>query len=61
MLSGTDTTTDANKSGTKKMKAQGLRVKLALNERGKVGGGIQYIPIEHAAVEGRDLYFVECL
>lgn len=44
-----------------KMKDRGLRVKLALDEEGKVGGMIQYVPIEYASVEGRDLYFIYCI
>jgi len=44
-----------------KMKDKGLRVKLALDDRGEVGGMIQYTPIEHSFVEGKDLYFVNCI
>ena len=44
-----------------KMKDRGLRVKLALDDEGKVGGMIQYVPSEYAAVEGRDLYFIYCI
>lgn len=43
------------------MKDKGLRVKLALDDRGEVGGMIQYIPIEHSWLEGRDLYFITCI
>jgi GNAT superfamily N-acetyltransferase len=43
------------------MKDKGLRVKLALNDRGEVGGMIQYIPIEHSWLEGKDLYFITCI
>jgi N-acetylglutamate synthase-like GNAT family acetyltransferase len=39
---------------------QGLRVKLALVD-GKAVGMIQYVPIEHAFAEGRDLYFIHCI
>ena len=35
-------------------KEHGLRVKLALDETGAAGGMIQYLPIEHSHVEGRD-------
>ena len=38
-----------------------VRVKLALDERGEVGGMIQYLPIEHSFVEGSGLYFVMCI
>jgi GNAT superfamily N-acetyltransferase len=42
------------------MQKKGLRVKCAV-ESGKVLGMIQYVPIEHAFAEGRDLYFVHCI
>jgi len=44
-----------------KMKDKGLGVKLALDDNGKVGGMIQYIPIEHSLAEGKDLYFINCI
>ncbi|MFC1862210.1 GNAT family N-acetyltransferase [Chloroflexota bacterium] len=44
-----------------KMKDKGLRVKLALDDNGQVGGMIQYVPIEHSFAEGKDLYFVNCI
>lgn len=44
-----------------KMKDQGLRVKLAQNEQGVVGGMIQYFPIEHSWIDGKDLYFIGCI
>ncbi len=44
-----------------KMKDKGVRVKLALDEKGEVGGMIQYIPVEYAPIEGTDLYFVNCI
>jgi len=44
-----------------KMKNKGLRVKLSLDDFGKVGGMIQYIPIEHSFAEGKDLYFINCI
>jgi len=40
---------------------KGLRVKLALDDNGVVGGMIQYLPIEESFVEGRGLYFVLCI
>ncbi|MHB8124257.1 MAG: GNAT family N-acetyltransferase [Desulfitobacteriaceae bacterium] len=43
------------------MKDQGLRVKLARDNSGEIGGMIQYIPIEYSFVEGKDLYFVNCI
>ena len=44
-----------------KMKDKGLRVKLAVDDNGEVGGMIQYIPTEHSFVEGKDLYFINCI
>lgn len=44
-----------------RMKDKGLRVKLALDDQGTVGGMIQYLPIEHSSVEGTDLYFINCI
>lgn len=43
------------------MKDKGLRVKLAMNEKGEVGGMIQYIPIEYSFAEGEDLYLIKCI
>jgi N-acetylglutamate synthase-like GNAT family acetyltransferase len=45
----------------RRMKDRGLGVKIALNAEGRVGGMIQYIPIERSAAEGRDLYFITCV
>jgi GNAT superfamily N-acetyltransferase len=44
-----------------RMKERGLRVKLALNDDGAVGGMIQYLPIEQSTVAGRSLYFIPCI
>jgi len=44
-----------------RMKDRGLRVKLARDESGTVGGMIQYLPIEEYGLEGRDLNFILCL
>jgi len=43
------------------MKDKGLRVKLAQDDKGEIGGMIQYLPIEHSHIEGKDLYFVLCI
>ncbi len=43
------------------MKGRGLRVKLAKDDRGEIGGMIQYIPVEHSFVEGKDLFFICCI
>lgn len=44
-----------------KMKDKGLRVKLAQNDQGIIGGMIQYLPIESAPIEGLNLYYVLCI
>ena len=43
------------------MKDRGLRVKLSVDDRGEVGGMIQYIPIEHSFAKGKELYFINCI
>jgi GNAT superfamily N-acetyltransferase len=42
-------------------KQRGLRVKLALDDEGRPGGMIQYLPIEHAPALGHDHYYVLCI
>ena len=44
-----------------KMENKGLGVKLALDDNGKVGGMIQYVPIEYSSAEGEGLYFINCI
>ncbi len=44
-----------------KMKNKGLGVKIALDDNGKAGGMIQYIPIEYSNADGKDLYFINCI
>jgi len=44
-----------------KMKPRGLRVKLARDDDGRIGGMIQYLPIEHSMVDGAGLYFIPCV
>lgn len=44
-----------------KMKDKDLGVKLAVDDKGEVGGMIQYIPIEQSFAEGGDLYFIHCI
>lgn len=39
----------------------GLRAKLALDDDGKVGGMIQYLPIERSFVDGEGLYMIPCI
>ena len=61
-----DWSEEMNESGSKKSqwyaiyKEKGLRVKLAVEDE-KAVGMIQYIPIEHSFIEGRNLYFVYCI
>lgn len=43
------------------MKEKGLRVKMAQDDTGDIGGMIQYFPVEDSWIEGRDLYFVSCI
>lgn len=43
------------------MKPRGLRVKLALDDEGRVGGMIQYLPAGQSFIEGEGLYFVPCI
>ena len=44
-----------------RMKDRGLRVKLARDENGAVGGMIQYLPIEEYYLQGEDLHFILCI
>lgn len=43
------------------IKDKGLRVKLAMNEDGVIGGMIQYLPIENSFISGNDLYVILCI
>jgi GNAT superfamily N-acetyltransferase len=45
----------------RKMKDEGLCVKLALNDEKKPIGMIQYIPIEYSWIQGAELYFILCI
>lgn len=40
---------------------RGLRVKLAVDDSGTVGGMIQYLPAEGSFIDGDGLYFVNCI
>ncbi len=44
-----------------RMKDKGLRVKLAIDDDGTVSGMIQYQPVEHTHITGRDIYFIYCI
>ncbi|MBN2521469.1 MAG: GNAT family N-acetyltransferase [Bacteroidales bacterium] len=44
-----------------KMKDKGLRIKFAADDNGVIGGMIHYLPIEHSIVEGKNLFFINCI
>ena len=44
-----------------RMHGRGLRVKVAVDDQGTLGGLIQYLPIENVAVEGQGLYYLLCI
>ncbi|MFA6507921.1 MAG: GNAT family N-acetyltransferase, partial [Treponemataceae bacterium] len=52
---------DYKKRWLEKKKAQGLRVKLARNEKNEIVGMIHYAPSANAPVVGKDLYYVYCI
>ena len=62
-----DWSSDIRESGNRKsswydrMKDSGLRVKLAADDDGNIGGMIQYLPIEHSHVRGKGLFFIYCI
>ena len=43
------------------MKDKGLRVKLAEDDNGVVGGMIQYVPLEYSFAEGENAYMILCI
>lgn len=45
----------------RKKRGQGLRVKLARNEKNEIVGMIHYVPIEQAPASGKNLYYVYCI
>jgi GNAT superfamily N-acetyltransferase len=45
----------------RRMKGRGLRVKVSVDEKGTVGGMIQYGPIENVPIHGEHLYYVYCI
>jgi hypothetical protein len=62
-----DWSSDVKEAGTHKacwynqLKNKGLRVKLAQNDDGEIGGMIQYLPAEVSHIDGKDLYVVLCI
>lgn len=45
----------------RKKKQEGLRVKLARDEAGRIVGMIHYIPVEQAPALGEGLYYIYCI
>ncbi|MGA1873668.1 MAG: GNAT family N-acetyltransferase [Thermoplasmatota archaeon] len=45
----------------RRMKDRGLRVKLARDDAGNIGGMIQYLPVERSWIEGEGIYFILCI
>ncbi len=43
------------------MKDKGLRVKLVIDEDGKIAGMIQYQPVQHTHIIGKDMYYIYCI
>lgn len=62
-----DWSEEMKEAGTRKqdwtaaMRSRGLRVKLALDDAGVVGGMIHYVPIEQSFASGKGLYFILCI
>jgi GNAT superfamily N-acetyltransferase len=52
---------DKRKEWYEKKKKRGLRAKLALDEKGTIGGMIQYLPIEESFINGEGLFFIHCI
>jgi len=52
---------DYKKIWLEKKKKQGLRVKLAKNEKNEITGMIQYIPVEFSPISGEDLFYIYCI
>jgi GNAT superfamily N-acetyltransferase len=45
----------------RRMAGNGLRIKLATDDAGNLGGMIQYLPVQFSSIEGQDLYFIQCI
>jgi len=62
-----DWSEEMKEAGTRKrdwyhrMKDKGLRVKLARDDKGTIGGMIQYIPAESSWIDGKDIHFIMCI
>jgi GNAT superfamily N-acetyltransferase len=56
-----DAAGDHKETWYRQMTERGLRVKLALDDRDRPIGMIQYLPIEHSMAIGSDLYMILCV
>jgi len=52
---------DHKKLWYQRMRDKGVRVKFAQDDKGVIGGMIQYMPVEHSIFEGKDLYSILCI
>ena len=52
---------DLKKTWYQRMKDRGLRVKVAVDEKGAIGGMIHYGPIENVPINGSGLYYIYCV
>ncbi len=44
-----------------RMKDKGLRVKLAIDDQNQAVGMIEYVPIDYAPANGKDIYYINCI
>ncbi len=51
---------DLKRRWFEEMKGKGLRVKLAIEDDMALGM-IQYLPVEHSIISGKNLYFINCI
>lgn len=52
---------DHKREWLERHQGRGLRVKLAVDDKGTVGGMIQYLPVEQSPAQGSGLYFILCI
>jgi GNAT superfamily N-acetyltransferase len=52
---------DLKRTWYQRMKERGLRVKVAVDDQGTIGGMIHYGPIENVPVQGIGLYYIYCI
>jgi GNAT superfamily N-acetyltransferase len=53
--------TDRKERWYRRKKDRGLRVKVARDDKGRLGGMIHYLPIEETAIIGENLLFILCI